>query len=239
MSTELATANSATSLDKSAYADILTQLGQLSRDMLLAFRLQVGKLMLDRFYDGQIHDYATHAANKDASFAEFMRACKEDLAEFGLGPQTLRQCIKARAVYDLLPPSTRDDMKFMHVVELGRVAEPTARARLAMDVKLGQWSVDQLKEAIGQYRNGRYYDTEPLHPGTQPPKPAPQPEHNLPAGRLVNQLAKTAAELDAWHATMRATDASKLRNDQRVRYALAVAAIKARIADIEAELTAK
>lgn len=236
MSTQIVPGNSATALDPLAYDDILTQLGQLSRDLLLAFRLEVGRLMLDRFFGGKIAEYENTANNKDSRFAEFARTCHNELVGFGLGPQTLRQCIKARAVYDLLPPSTRDDLKFMHVVELGRVAEPTARARLAMDVKLGQWSVDQLKEAIGQYRNGRYYDTEPLHPGTQPPAPAPEAEHQLPAGRLVNQLAKTAAELDVWHETMRATDASKLRKDQRLRYAMAVAAIKARIAEIEADL---
>lgn len=222
--------------EKAAFADCLAQIDRLSRGLQLAFRLEVGKLMLEHFYAGSIAAYRDTARNKESSFAAFTRTCKQELADYGLGPQSLRNCINARVIYDLLPPSTRDVLKFSHVVELTRVADPNARARMAMDVALQHWSVDQLKGAIAQYRDGTYYDTEPLTPGTQPPRGPAVADKPLARGRLVSQLAKTAAALDAWHAAWTAAAKTRLDRPQRDRYRAAVAALRAKVDELAADL---
>lgn len=221
---------------RAAYADVLDQLHLLSRDMLLAFRLQVGKLLLDRFYAGSVHDYRDVNPYKHGSFAAFLKACPAELTGLGLGGQVARQCINARVTYDSLPPQVRDGLLFSHVVELARLPDPTARARLAMDTTLQHWTVDQLKAAIGQLMIGNYYDTDATVPGTQPPAPREEPEKAIHAGRLVTRLAKVVEELDTWSADWKAAKHSSLRSDQRERYRQALVDLKAKVAAMEEEL---
>ena len=221
---------------KAPYIDILEELRYLSRDMLLAFRLQVGKLLLDRFYSGSVNEYRDHSGNKDSSFAAFLRTCPGELADLGLGGQVARQCINARVTYDRLPPPVRDGLLFSHVVELARLDDPTARARLAMDTTLQRWTVDQLKEAIGQLTLGNYYDTDSATPGTQPPALRDEPEKAMQAGRLVTRLAKVVEEMDTWSADWAANKTGGLRADQRDRYKKALADLKAKVAALEVAL---
>jgi hypothetical protein len=221
---------------KAEYADVLQELTLLSRDMLLAFRLQVGKLMLDRFYDGDVHAYRTHWASKESSFAAFLRACPSELADLGLGGQVIRQCVNARITYDTLPPAVRDGLLFSHVVELARLGDPTARARLAMDTTLQKWSVDQLKDAIAQLMLGNYYDTDATQAGTQPPPAKPEEQKAAQPGRLVSRLEKAVEDLDTWAAEWTGADTSKLRGPQRERAKKAMADLKAKVAAVEALL---
>ena len=221
---------------KAPYADILDQLRLLSRDMLLAFRLQVGKILLDRFYAGDIHEYRNTLASKDTSFAAFVRTCPTDLTDLGLGGQVARQCINARVTYDLLPPSVRDGLLFSHVVELARLEDPTTRARLAMDTTLQKWSVDQLKDAIEQLTLGNYYDTDGATPGTQPPAPLDEPERKTQPGRLVARLERAVEDLNTWQADWLAADTEKLRGHQRLRFKKALADLKAKVVAMEGAL---
>ena len=221
---------------KVVYAEILQQLTLLSRDMLLAFRLQVGKLMLDRFYDGDVHAYRTHWAAKESSFAAFIRTCPSELADLGLAGQVVRQCINARITYDTLPAQVRDGLLFSHVVELARLDDPTARARLAMDTTLQKWSVDQLKDAIGQLMLGNYYDTDASQAGTQPPPPRLEDLKTAQPGRLVSRLEKAVEDLDTWAAEWTGADTSRLRGVQRERAKKAMADLKAKVAAMEALL---
>ena len=221
---------------KVIYGDILQQLALLSRDMLLAFRLQVGKLMLDHFYDSNVQSYRTHWASKESSFAAFVRACPSELVDLGLSAQIIRQCINARVTYDMLPPQVRDGLLFSHVVELARLEDPNARARLAMDITMQKWSVDQLKDAIGQLTLGNYYDTDASQPGTQPPPAKPETEKPAQPGRLVARLERAVEDLDTWAAEWTGADTSKLRGVQRERAKKAMADLKAKVAAVEALL---
>ncbi len=221
---------------KAAYADLLDQLRLLSRDMLLAFRLQVGKILLDRFYDGDIREYRNTFASKDTSFAAFVRTCPSELTDLGLGGQVARQCINARVTYDMLPASVRDGLLFSHVVELARLEDPTTRARLAMDTTQQKWSVEQLKDAIGQLTIGNYYDTDSAAPGTQPPEPKAEPEKKAQPGRLVARLERAVEDLDVWQAEWQAADTGKLRGPQRERFKKALADLKAKVAAMEGAL---
>lgn len=83
--------------------------------------------------------------------------------------------------------------------------------------------------------DGRYYDTDPATPGTQPrPAKAAAVKGPLP-GRLVNQLVKVGADLQHWRAALASVDGSTLRGPQRQRMAEALADLKGRVAQLEAE----
>ena len=221
---------------KSDYSEVLHHLYLLSRDMLLAFRLHVGKLLLDSFYNGRIHDYRDTNPHKHGSFAAFLKTCPAELADLGLGGQVARQCINARVTYDLLPPQVRDGLLFSHVVALARLDDPTARARLAMDTTQQHWTVDQLKAAIGQLTLGNYYDTDPALAGTQPSAPREEPEKAIQAGRLVTRLTKVVEELDTWNEDWKAASTGHLRSEQREKYRQALATLKAKVAAMEEQL---
>lgn len=221
---------------KTEYADLLADLQRLSRNLLLAFRLEVGQLLLDRFFAGDGRAYASRNPLKEQSFRAFTQACHDDLALLGLGDQTLANCIRARLTWNTLPPGVREQLRFSHVVELTRVGDPTARARLAQYSLQRGWSVDALKGAIEQHKAGNFYDTDPAPPGTQPPRPKELPHKGVAAGRLITRLEKASAGLQAWHADWQGVDAQKLRGAERKRCAAALAALKAQVATLEAQL---
>lgn len=218
------------------FEDLLHDLRQLSKGMLLAFRLAAGKRLLDRFYDGDIAAYRSHDPSKDANFTRFAQVCRQELADIGLSASMARQCMLAHSTWQLLPPQVREQLALSHVVELGRVGDPTARARLAMDTTLNRWSVGQLKDAIDRDAAGQYYDTDPRTPGTQPPPARPEPARLPQPGRLVTQLHKAAADLGEWQAAWRSVDARRLRGGQKAMLAGALRALKAKVAELEAEL---
>ena len=224
------------SANSDEYAEVLNDLRRLSTGMLLAFRLAAGKRLLDHFYDGQIAVYRSQHPAKDSSFAQFSQTCRQELADIGLSPSLARQCIVAHITWQLLPPAVRDQLLLSHVVELGRVGDPSARARLAMDTTLNRWNVEQLKDAIDRQSAGTYYDTDAQRAGTQPPPAKPEAKQPFQAGRLVTQLHKASAELGEWQAAWRSIDASKLRGPQRTKLADALQALKAKVAELEAEL---
>ena len=221
---------------KADFADMLAELNRLSRDLLLTFRLQAGRVFLDRFFDGSAHAYHRTNPGKDASFVEFARVCKDELSDLGISQGVARQCILARIAWDALPPSIREGLKFNHVAALARVDEPNLRARLAFDATRLGWSVLQLEDAIVQAGDGRYFDTDPLTPGTQPPQPLPAAEKGYQPGRLVSQLVKAGEDLEGWRQAWATVDGSKLRGAQRLRMVEALATLKAQVAQLEVEL---
>ncbi len=222
---------------KEDYADILADLDRLSRELLLTHRLQAGKLFLDRFFGGSAHAYHDKNPDKEASFVEFAKVCKDELSAAGLTNNLARQSILARIAWDGLPPAVREGLKFNHIVTLARVDEPTMRARLAMDATRQGWTVLQLEDAIHRAEDGHYYDIDPDTPGTQPPPLPDEPQvATYQPGRLVTQLVKAGKELQAWEQAWASVDGSKLRGAQRLRMHQALATLKAQVARLEGQL---
>jgi hypothetical protein len=218
---------------KEEFADVLAELSALSRDMLLAFRLQVGHVILGRFFGGDSRAYRSQNPNKEASFNHFVRTCQDDLTDLGLAGPVVRQCVLVRIAWDGLPREVREQLRFSHVVALAGVADPTARARLAMDTTLEHWSVGQLKAAIDRHQAGEYYDTDSTKPGTQPPPEKPEVVRQPQAGRMVTQLERAGQELQGWRETWSTIDPAKVRGPQRQRCLAALAAVKAEVATLE------
>lgn len=223
---------------KDFYQPVLGRLAALSHNLLLSFRLEVGKVMLDEYFGGSVHAYRDQNPNKVRSFSDFTATCQEELADYGLSAAALAQCIRARIAWDGLPPAIREQLRYSHVVALAGVAEPNMRARLAFDTAAQQWSVAELKDAIARAEDGRYYDTDPSTPGTQPPPPKPLPERGFQPGRLVTQLFKASEDLQTWRGAWGTLDASKLRGLQRKRVVQALGALKAQVQALEAQLGA-
>lgn len=221
---------------KEEFADVLAELTALSRDMLLAFRLQVGHVILGRFFGGDSRAYHSQNPNKEASFARFVRNCQEVLIDLGLAGAVVRQCVLARITWDGLPLEVREQLLFSHVVALAGVGDPNARARLAKDTTLGHWSVGKLKAAIDRHQAGEYYDTDPVTPGTQPPPEKPEAVRQPQAGRMVTQLENAGKQLRGWRETWGTIDQAKVRGPQRQRCLAALAAVKAEVARLEGML---
>jgi hypothetical protein len=211
------------------FSEILDELRRLSRDHMLFYRLEVGRLLLDRFFDGSAAEYRDHSPHKDSRFTTFATTCADNLRVFGLGERTLRDCILARIVFDTLPAPVRDALGFSHVVELTRVSDPTLRARLAHAIVDQGWTVQALQQAIEAAKNGDWYDTDPATPGTQPPPPPAPTVKLLPPGRLLARAQKWVAETDAWSAQWTAVAPDKLTRAQRTQAVEAVQAAKARL----------
>lgn len=224
---------------KADFSDVLAELTVLSRDMLLAFRLQVGQVILDRFFGGDSRAYRSQNPNKEASFSSFISICQEDLADLGLAGPVVRQCVLVRIAWDGLPLTVREKLRFSHIVVLASVADPTARARLAMDTTLQSWSVAQLKLAIDRHQAGEYYDTDPEAPGTQPPADKPNSVRAPQAGRMVTQLERAGKDLQSWGQIWEGIDPAKVRGPQRQRCLAALAAVKAEVVRLEGVLGQK
>ena len=111
----------------------LERLAQLSRNHLLYFRLEVGRLMLEEFFQGDAEAYRSHSPHKDHRFSDFLAAHREDIRELGLGESVLRQCIVARITVSTLPPGTIEKLVFTHVVELARVDDDATRRLFGLD----------------------------------------------------------------------------------------------------------
>ena len=112
------------------FSAALQQLDKLSRNHLLYFRLEVGKLLLTESYDGAVAAYHSQDPAKPHKFNQFISTSAQDLQEIGLAGQVLRQCIVAHIVVKALPPPTWAKLQFSQVVELTRVADPVQVGRL-------------------------------------------------------------------------------------------------------------
>jgi len=221
------------------FAETLAALAALSRDHLLYFRLEVGRLLLDTFFGGDAAAYRSTDRTKAHSFAQFATQCAGDLAEIGLHEQVLRQCIVARIVVASLPAPAAEQLGFSRLVELTRVADAATRSVLAQAAIENAWSSRQLKDAAAAVRAGRWLDADPALPGLQPPaapEQTAQPSKLPQLGRVVTRFEKAAAGLETLGAQWRGLAGRKLTATQKLRLGSAVQRLKGQLAALEAEL---
>lgn len=219
------------------YEDILDVLERLARDHALAFRLEIGRVLLNAFFDGDGHAYASRNPNKESRFTHFFDKCRDDLRKIGIGRSSARNCIKARLVYDALPAELQAALFFSQVVELTRVHDPTARLELAVAAVQGDWSVRQLRDAVSHVLAGGDVDGDPSAPGIQPyPEDAVVEGPNPQAGRLVTAAEKWSVQVDEWAGRWARVDPGKLRGPQRERLQVALATLRGKIEALEGAL---
>ena len=212
-----------------SFEDILDELEALAREHLLFYRVQVGNILLKHFYNGDIHAFSSHDANKDARFELFFTKCGESLARYGLSKRQARDSIRAAIVVRTLPPATAQRLFLTQVLLLARLHDPTARARVADAAVASDWSVKQLQDAVSAVRAGLPLDSDPEAPGVQVLEAGTDERVPVP-GRLVTRVEKLAAEVESWSAQWARVDGGQLRKVQRERLVAAAELLEAQAA---------
>jgi hypothetical protein len=122
------------------------------------------------------------------------------------------------------------------VVELTRLSDPTARARLAQAAVTQGWSVAELKAQVARAKRVHVLDVDPETPGLQLP-PLPEPEQRAPAaGRVAQRLESWSRQATELTEALSGLDANRLTADQRGRLTDAVAAAEAQLAALRRAL---
>lgn len=214
------------------FSHTLERLAQLSRNHLLFFRVEVGRLMLADFFENDPAAYRSQDPAKPHRLSDFLRLHGHFMRDLGLGESVLRQCIVAAIAVASLPPGTLEKLLFSHVVELARVADAAERNVLALATVENHWTSRQLRDAILSAEAGRWIDAQPEVPGLQPAAPA-LPEKVMPVGRVVTRFEKAAEELDDLGVQI---SGRKVTGPQKARVRDALGRLKAKIIALEAEL---
>ena len=196
---------------------ILTELATLTRDHLLHYRLEVGRVILDHFFSGSTTAYSDRDHNKETKFSDFLNTYAADLEILGLREHTLRQCVGLRTVYMSLPPSAQADLGYTRTLALVRMPDPTTRAKLALTAIAQGWSVAELKQTVDAAKAGLWYDTDPETPGVQAKPLAPETAKPPAPGRLVVQAEKWQAQFTDFATNWSAVAADKPTKLQRTR----------------------
>lgn len=221
---------------QSEFQDIVQSLAALTTQHRQTFRLQVGQLVLQRFFGGQVALFHSRDRTKPAKLAAFLQIHGQELARLGLSEAVLRRCVRVRICYDLLPPGVRDALGYSLLLAISAVEDPNQRARLAAAATREQWTVERTRHAIELAQQRRLWDAAPDTPGLQLPEPkepaAPQP------GRLVTRTEKWGQELAGWHAEFAQIDKAKLSPAQLQRMQVAVQVAREQLAALEALLGA-
>ena len=221
------------------FADTLHKLDKLSRNHLLFFRLEVGKLLLAQFFGDDVAAYQSQDPDKPQSFVAFASACAEHLADIGLSEKVLRQCIVAHIVMKSLPPPTAAKLAFTQVLELTRVDDTATRSVLAQAAVENHWTTRELKGAVDAQRAGKWIDGDLKTPGLQPPEPTTKQEpqydasHPPQAGRVVARIEKALADFEEIEAQWKLVDGVKLSDLQKGRVLKAVAGLEEKLKGVK------
>jgi len=219
---------------QSEYQDVVQSLRALTNQHDKAFRMGIGKLLLDRFFGGRPAEFSSSAPNKPTTFNDFLQIHAEELAGLDLSEHQLRRCVRLHICHALLPPGVRDQLSWSALLQISVLPESNQRARLAAATVQQGWTTAEVRHAVDMARAQRDWDADPETPGLQLPKPAPAP---LPQpGRLVNQTEKWPAQIAAWQGEFAKIDATKLSAGQRERLTAAVAAARRQLQELEARL---
>lgn len=214
----------------STFEDILDAIEAVTRQHGLAWRLSLGRLLLEAFFAGDVHAYGDRNPSKEHRFEQFFAERAVDLERYGIGVYAARECIRAWAVYRALPAPLQAALFYSHLVLLGRIADGASRERLAREAIQHDWPVRRLKSAVEALRGGRTLDevlgdeepTEPLDVATEQP------------GRLVSRAEKWVADFDAWQASWQRSRPARLRRAHRDRLLAAAEALRERAAALRA-----
>lgn len=225
-----------TSLIQSEYQDVVRELDALTRQHLIPHRLEVGGVILRRFFGGKPALYHDRDPGKESKFGHFLDQHAEDLAQSGLGETVLRQCVRVRICHDLLPPAVRDRLGWSVLVNLSTLLDPTERARLATAAVNERWTVARCKEVIRQAKQGRVWDTDPEAAGLQLPETEEPGDRDPQPGRLVTRTEKWSEDIATWHQAFARVDPTKLTRQQVARMRAAVQTVRGQLDALEKRL---
>ncbi len=203
------------------FRSTLARLESLSRNHMIFFRMEVGRLLLEDFFGGDIAAYQSRDPKKAQSFRTFIEQCGPQLSELGLSEFNLRQCVTAHVAVSALPPGTVEKLLFSHVLELARVPDADTRGILALEAVEKHWTSRELRAA-----------TDAVLGTEAAPEPAP-PQ----LGRVVSNFEKAVGTIDGLSEQWTQLAGHKLSGRQKQRMLSSLVQLKAKIATIEAQLS--
>lgn len=219
------------------FDELLLGLEKLSRNHLLFFRIEAGKLIVRTLWGGDRARMRVALTVRDGVYQRFVVERAEALEGLGLNPTFLRQCLHAWAVVDALPKDIAQKLQFSHVVELTRVEDEQTRDHLARATVQNDWSTRALRDAVKAVEDQRWIDGDPVTPGLQPPAPVrDDPDPPVQPGRVVTRAERVFEEVDELVGQWESIDVSRLSKPQRERARVVVEALKERVARLEARL---
>ncbi|MFZ4580159.1 MAG: hypothetical protein ACOYOB_17370, partial [Myxococcota bacterium] len=168
------------------YETTLSHLRQLNRTAYLAYALEVGRYMIDTWFDGDIRIYRDRRSPEHLPFEALLRDCRDDLVDLNLSPSTLRNYMLANAVWRELPESVRTRLDLTHLHSLAGVPDSITRVRLAHDAAELGWPTRELDRAI----ENALRPPERVVPRGRPKLPPP-----VKAWHHVSAAARKAEEL--------------------------------------------
>ena len=222
------------------FAPLFARLKSLVRNHLLQFRVEVGRVILDDFFEGDLSVYGDRSHDKQKKFSAFLAANQAALEELGLKPHLLRECVHVQIVYRTLPPAVRDQLGYSHTLALTKVGDPTMRARLANEAVAKHLTIGVFQDTVDAANAGNWYDTDAAIPGVQPKSaPAKDPPSPKPqAGRMVKQAERWVADTAGFTKDWAGIDAAKVKPTQKARLKAAIAGLRAELAVLEKKLGA-
>ena len=117
---------------QSEYQEVVQGLQALTHQHEKTYRLQVGELILKRFFGGSAAQFSSKDPTKSASFDEFLNLHASDVAELDLSANTLRRCVRVKICHDSLPPASRERLNWSAMLAISALGDVNLRARLAM-----------------------------------------------------------------------------------------------------------
>ena len=198
--------------------------------------MEVGRVILGSFFAGDPKAYLSRDPHKATSFYNFVQLHAADLADLGLGEQTLRHCVLTHIVVSTLPPGLAAELGFSKLVELTRVPDPTMRARLAQAAVQQRWSLSDLKQQVARAKDGLVYDTDPDQPGLQLPAPTEPEDKASTPGRVAQRVQAWSNRADELTEALTALRGTTLTTTQREKLQAALASAEAKLAGLRAAL---
>lgn len=218
---------------ESEFAGVLETLRGLTRNHLLFYRLEVGRVLLLSFFGGSASAYLDRNPKKTHRFSAFYAAFEDELSSLGLKEQVLRQCILTYIVVQTLPAEVVEQLEFSKLLALTKVKDPTQRSRLAKAAVDERWPVSKLREAIDLAADGSFYDVDPAQPGVQFPVPAPAQPKKRRVGVVINRAERWAEETSVWAQALVEASPSRLTQTQRQRLRQVLAQVRQLLVQVE------
>lgn len=188
---------------------------ELHRYSGLRFACEVGRLVLDRFFDGRL-EQLRHRGPKDASLRKLARH-----PDLSLSASALYQAV---GIFELLERHggvhTCKHLGPSHLRPLIGLDEQT-QARLLLRAERQRWTVEQVKRAAA--RAGR-----PRHKGGRPPLPT--------FVKTIHSLRRYVDRPEIYFAG--ANRAAELDDEERAELQRVVRAIRSRCDELDARLNA-
>jgi hypothetical protein len=194
----------------------LEHLRNLARGSILHHYLKVGDYLLGSYFDGDAQLYGDHRRSKEAGFEALLADHRAELADLGLQPGVLRNCVRAFIVWRALPDDTRLRLDFTDLSALAPVEDLAGRSKLAHQAVQAGWSTRELTHAVQEHQAGLRKGKKKLGRPTQPAAL----KHIGALVRAGHKLPTQASHLHALNPTQR----------QKVR--AEVAALQARLVKV-------